>query len=97
EEEQVREQAQRVREQLEASYHDAGARGHVVALPPTQAYVSWDDLEPRTGAAPRLEELSLDDSTPNPVSGIPDGVRHVRCQPAMEFHSRVTDWIGDIR
>jgi len=97
EEEQVREQAQRVREQLEASYHDAGARGHVVALPPTQAYVSWEDLEPRIGAAPRLEELSLDDSPPDLETRIPDGVRHVRCQPAMEFRGRVTDWIGDIR
>src|SRR4029079_5941383 len=40
EEEQVRAQAQKVRDQLESSYQDAGARGHVASLPPTQAYVT---------------------------------------------------------
>ena len=98
EEELVRDQAQRVREQLESSYHDAAARGHVVAIPPTQAYVSWHDLESRLDAAPRLEELGIDDADANPESRIPNrGVRHVRCQPAMEFRGRVTDWIADVR
>ena len=98
EEEVVRDQAQRVRDQLESSYHDAAARGHVVALPPAQAYVSWGDLESRIDAAPRLEELGIDDSDSNPESRIPNpGVRHVRCQPAMEFRGRVTDWIADVR
>src|SRR5262245_28823885 len=39
EEEQVKEQARKVRDQLGSSYEDAAARGHVVALPPTQAFV----------------------------------------------------------
>src|SRR5438552_6635526 len=34
EEEQVKEQVQKVRDQLESSFEDATARGHVVALPP---------------------------------------------------------------
>src|SRR6266550_2498771 len=86
EDEQVREHAQKVREQLDSSYTDAAARGHVVALPPTQAYVAWEDLEPRIGAAPRLEELGIDESA-----------RHIRCQPTIEFRGRVTDWIADVR
>jgi transcription-repair coupling factor (superfamily II helicase) len=88
EEEQVREQAQKVRDQLGSSYEDAAARGHVVALPPSQAYVAWEDLESRLGAARRLEELAVDDS---------GQFRHVRCQPAMEFRGRVGDWIAEVR
>src|SRR2546423_2723905 len=86
EEEQVREQTQKVRDQLGSSYEDAAARGHVVALPPTQAYVAWEDLEPRLGAARRLEEL-----------GVGDRVTQIRCQPALEFRRRVNDWIADVR
>jgi len=90
EEEQVTEQARKVRDQLGSSYEDAAARGHVVAMPPTQAYVAWEDLEPRLGAARRLEELGVDE-------GDSGRVRQVRCQPAMEFSGRVTDWIADVR
>ena len=88
EEEQVREQAQRVRDQLASSYEDAAARGHVAARPPSQAYVGWQDLEPRLASARRLEELTVDDS---------GQLHHVRCQPAMEFRGRVGDWIAELR
>ena len=84
---QVEEQAQKVRDQLEASFAAAAARRHVVALPPAQAYVAWADLETRLAGGRHLEELAIDES----------GVRHVRCQPAMEFHGRVNDWIADVR
>ena len=90
EEEQVREQAQRVRDQLGSSYEDAAARGHVVALPPSQAYAAWEDLEPRLDAARRLEELGVDE-------GDSGRVRQVRCQPGLEFRGRVNDWIADVR
>ena len=36
-------------------------RGHVVAAPPDEAFVTWDDLEPRTARASRLEELAIDE------------------------------------
>jgi len=99
EEEQVREQAQKVRDQLESSFGDAAARGHVAALPPAQAYVTWADLEPRLVAGRHLEELAIDESAPDSGSRIPDpgDVRHVRCQPALEFRGRVNDWIAEIR
>jgi len=99
EEEQVREQAQRIRDQLESSFADAAERGHVAALPPAQAYVTWADLEPRLSAGRHLEELAIDESAPDPGSRIPDpgGVRHVRCQPALEFRGRVNDWIVELR
>ncbi|HYS25878.1 MAG TPA: transcription-repair coupling factor [Vicinamibacterales bacterium] len=106
EEEQVTEQARKVRDQLGSSYEDAAARGHVVAMPPTQAYVAWEDLEPRLGAARRLEELGVDEGgpegpplRPNVEADLQVGLRtrHIRCQPAMEFRGRVTDWIADVR
>jgi transcription-repair coupling factor (superfamily II helicase) len=84
--EEVGEYVRKVRDQLESSYHDASARGHVAAAAPDEALVSWDDIEARIGGVPRLEELAIE-----------EGARHVSCQPALEFRGRVPDWIADIR
>jgi len=86
--EQVEEQARKVRDQLETSYGDASSRGHVVALPPDEAFLTWPDIDGRTSSAPRLEELAV---------GEESEVRHVPCQPAMEFRGRVNDWVAEIR
>ena len=95
--EQVEQQARKIREQLEGSHADAASRGNVPALPPDEAFVTWEDLEPRAAAARRLEELALDDDP----AALPDAaarrVRHVSCQPALEFSGRVADWIADVR
>src|SRR3954462_13747213 len=88
EREQVEEQARKVRDQLESSFSDASARGHVAAMPPDVAFISQDDLDRRTAAAPRLEELALEDDAT---------VRHVRCTPAQEFRGRVQDWVAEVR
>src|SRR5688500_3073080 len=74
--EQVGEQARKVREQLETSYGDAAARGHVVASSPAEAFLDWADIEARAAGAARLEELAVGEDA---------DVRHVACQPAMEF------------
>jgi len=105
EEQQVRDQAQKVRDHLESSFVDAIARGHVAALPPDQAYVTWAELEPRLVAGRQLEELAIDESSEDPESRTSDpgswitdsGSRQVRCQPALEFRGRVTDWIAELR
>jgi transcription-repair coupling factor (superfamily II helicase) len=89
EQEQVSEQATRVREQLEASHGDAGSRGRAHLPSPAEAFVAWDDLAERVDAAPKLEELAVGESGP--------GLREVRCQPSMEFHGRVGDWVADLR
>ena len=106
--EQVEEQARKVRDQLEASYGEAAGRGHVTALPPSQAFVTWDELAPRTTRAPRLEELALAGGGEGSAEGEAAeahvdadvqaaGVHEVRCQPAMEFNGRVNDWVADVR
>jgi transcription-repair coupling factor (superfamily II helicase) len=87
--EQVAEHARKLRDQLETSHRDASARGHVVAHAPERAFVSWEDVDPRASAAPRLEELGIDEGDA--------GVRHVSCQPALEFRGRVNDWVAEIR
>ena len=94
EREQVEQQALKVREQLENSYEDARARGHVAAAPPDRAFTSWQSLEPRITSARRLEELAIED-----IDQDNDGarVRHVSCQPALEFRGRASDWIADLR
>ncbi|OFW49635.1 MAG: transcription-repair coupling factor [Acidobacteria bacterium RIFCSPLOWO2_12_FULL_68_19] len=84
--EQVDDQARKVRGQLESSYGDAAARGHVAAAPPDEAFLTWEEVESRLRGAPRLEELAVE-----------EGAHHVSCQPAREFRGRVPDWIADVR
>ena len=83
----VRQQAVKLRDQLDNSYQEAQTRGHVAALPPTEAFADWEILAGRVMAAPRLEELAVDE----------ESVHQVACQPAMEFRSRVGDWVADIK
>ncbi len=85
--EHVEEQARKVRDQLESSHSEAATRGHVVARPPEDAFIRWDDLESRTASAPKLEELAIES----------EGVRQISTQPAMEFRGRVNDWVAEIR
>jgi transcription-repair coupling factor (superfamily II helicase) len=85
--EQVEEQATRLREQLDASFADGRGRSHLPA--PSAAFVTWDDVAERIDSAPKLEELALGESG--------SGLREIRCQPALEFHGRVGDWIADVR
>ena len=50
----VRQQAIKLRDQLQNSYQEAQGRGHVVALPPEEAFMDWDALSVRVsrGASP---------------------------------------------
>ncbi len=84
----VEEQALKVRDQLEASHAAGAARGHMVTQSPSEAFVTWGELDDRVSSAPRLEELAV---------GKGGSARHVACQPAMEFRGRVNDWATEIR
>ena len=104
--EQVEAHARKVRDQLESSHAEAATRGHVVARAPDDAFITWDELEPRTAPAPKLEELAIEEGGPAAVAkasapgeGPPlrGDVRHVSCQPSMEFRGRVNDWVAEIR
>jgi len=93
EQEQVEQQARRVREQLQGSYEDAAARGHVAVVAPQRAFSEWGDIERRLGSARRLEELAVETGDDGPEQQ----VRHVSCQPALEFRGRAGDWVADVR
>jgi len=85
---QIAEQIVRVRGQLDESYAataDTRARG---ALPPARLFADPAGILAVLSDAPRLEELAMGDE---------GGRRHVASQPSMEYHGRLTEWVGDIR
>jgi transcription-repair coupling factor (superfamily II helicase) len=88
EHEQVVEHARKTREQLQASYQEALEQRRLAAPAPERLFIDWRELESRVDGAPRLEELAIEGHA---------AVRHVSCQPALEFRGRVTDWINEIR
>jgi transcription-repair coupling factor (superfamily II helicase) len=93
EREQVEQQARKVRDQLDASHEEAGARGHMVAMSPARAFSTWEALEPRIRSSRRLEELAVEGE--EEAAG--DAIRHVSCQPALEFRGRAGAWIADLQ
>ncbi len=76
-------------EQAESGFADAEARGEAVA-PPTALLVEAGELDPWLVAAARMEQLWEDDAGDA-------AVRHVGCQPVVEFHGRLADWVAEIR
>jgi transcription-repair coupling factor (superfamily II helicase) len=85
----VEQQLKKVRQQLDTSHETAVTQRRLTdAAPVSEAFVDWGDIEPQLTAARALEELSVET----------DGsIHHVRCQPALEFHGRVQDWVSDVR
>ena len=85
----VEQQVTKLREQLGASYTTAIAQRRVPDLAPvSDTFIDWSDIEPRVRDARTLEELSVDGER---------ATHHVRCQPSLEFHGRVQDWVADVR
>ena len=67
----------------------AQERGDPV-LPLDDLLVQWPTLDAWLGSATRLEQLWEDQDRA-------DTVRHVSCQPVVEFHGRLSDWAAEIR
>ncbi len=57
--------------------------------PPDQLLVDWSTLEAWFQSASRLEQLWEDQD-------VAQEVRHVSCQPVVEFHGRVADWVAEV-
>ncbi len=98
-------------EQIQNSYEDvAGGKG---VASPAELFADRGDLQARIAHATNLTQLGLDDDavapgsvesvspsagsrpTPMPLSARP--ALHVRCQPSVEMHGRVADWVAEIR
>ncbi len=71
-----------------AGFAAAEERGDSV-LPPDQLLVEWPTLDACLGSAARLEQLWEDQDGAHTV-------RHVPCQPVVEFHGRLADWMAEI-
>ena len=74
--------------QAVAGFADAEARGES-ALPPGELLVDGQTLKTWLDTAARLEQLWED-------RGAATRVRHVACQPVVEFHGRLGDWTEEI-
>ena len=74
--------------QAQTGFEDADARGDVV-LTPDELLVDRATLDRWMDAAPRLEQLWEDQATASTA-------RHVACQPVVEFHGRLADWVAEI-
>ena len=55
-------------------------------LPPAALIAEWETIEPRLAQATHLAQLGLDDDA-----------QQIRCQPAVELHGRLADWVSQIR
>jgi transcription-repair coupling factor (superfamily II helicase) len=86
--EEVRGHAVKLLEQVRASYQESLTRSNTV-VPPESILLDWTEVEPRLATAIRLEELGID-------SPAAPGLRHVSCQPAMEFRGRMADWAAEL-
>jgi transcription-repair coupling factor (superfamily II helicase) len=85
--------AARVVAQIQGSYLEkveSGGRTSPVR-PPSELLVEWDSIAPRLDQGIAVSQLGLDTD--------PGGraAQHVRCQPAVEMHGRVADWVSEIR
>jgi len=68
----------------------------VVVRPPEELFAGAELVRSRLDAATNLTQLALDsgDATAEGSSG--GQTAHVRCQPAVEMHGRVPDWVAEI-
>jgi transcription-repair coupling factor (superfamily II helicase) len=88
ESDEVADRGRKLEEQWRASAQDMEARGRQVPRYGTLA-ASWDDLGGWLASARQVTELAIDEAQVTPG--------HVACLPALEYHGRIGDWVGEIR
>ncbi len=91
-------------EQVASSYTEATTGRRPARVPgrlplPAEILIDWDAVASRLAAATRFEELAIDTPADDASrdAAPPARVRHVSCQPTMEFRGRVQDWMAEIR
>jgi transcription-repair coupling factor (superfamily II helicase) len=94
---------QKFSEQVHSSYEEASSGRRASprpggALPPPEALLlDWPSVSTSLVEPTRLEQLALTDPASDPEQGGANHVRHVACQPAVEFRGRIQDWIAEVR
>jgi transcription-repair coupling factor (superfamily II helicase) len=85
----VRASGLRVAQQIHSSYDEAVAKGSSPP-PPHRLIADWNEVEQWLHGATTLETLEVggDDA---------QALRHIACQPALEFGGRIPEWVAEIR
>jgi transcription-repair coupling factor (superfamily II helicase) len=89
--------AQKLVEQIGRSYEEAVAkdRDRKTAInQPDELLTTWDAITPKLAQATYLSQLGLDEPR-EPRD--PREPTSIRCQPTVELHGRVADWVTDLR
>ena len=75
-----------------------GARSEFLP-PPSELFADWSAVETRLAHGTSLVELSLDADAGELSSAKPTAspLASVRCQPVVELHGRLADWVSEIR
>jgi transcription-repair coupling factor (superfamily II helicase) len=91
-------------DQVHASYGEitAGRRARRTTgplAPPSELLIDWDTVASRLIEATRFEQLAVEaaDTSFDAPAESTLRVRHVSCQPALEFQGRVQDWMAEVR
>jgi transcription-repair coupling factor (superfamily II helicase) len=89
-------------DQLQHSYEEALSRADMNVLSPRELFADWDEVDAKLAQGTLVAELGLDDDAESPIPN-PDSrlsalpAHHVRCQPAVELHGRLGDFVAEIR
>ena len=88
----VERQARRMAEQMKRSYELALSGTETpsaeVAPHPSKLLAEWEAVRGWLAQATQLDELGVENDSAN---------LHIRCQPSVEMHGRVAEWVADIR
>ena len=73
------------------------AVGRVTLPAPDASFVDWESVAPVVRARRDRAVVAAEATALEPHAMAAAGVRHIACQPAVEFHGRVADWVAEIR
>ena len=105
EEDEVEAHALKLGDQIRRSYEEAVENGaglppDAAPPPPEALLVDWGVVRARLAQATNLAQLAVDDDEGREREGRASASSlavRVRCQPAVELHGRVPDWVAEIR
>ena len=94
EEEDAAAQANKLIEQIQASYDEAKEE-NPKAPTPDELLIPWAQVTERFGNATRIEQLAIDE--PTNLTNRTNRTLDIPCQPAVEFRGRIQEWIAEVK
>jgi transcription-repair coupling factor (superfamily II helicase) len=93
-------QIEKLVEQVRHSYEEAVSRTPDRPASPEELFADRDAIAARLAQGTTLSQLGLDDDSVGEPGGEPRSSlpsHRIRCQPAIEIHGRLGDWVAEIR